>query len=196
MKQNSRTFILEKAAAVFNKHGYAGTSLAAICEATGMTKGSIYANFKDKDELAVAVFFHHIDQLNLKLESILRIKEDPHEQLLLLLDFYQNAHKYSEYKYGCPIVNAAVEADDTHPALKLAVNQVIESDINLIRKLIKKGIKLNMYKKRADPDFAFLMQAMLEGALLLSKTTGDQKFTQQCCDHLRNQLNSWLVKTA
>ncbi len=195
MKQNSRVFILEKATPIFNQRGFAGTSLADICAATGLTKGSIYANFTDKNDLAVAVFFHHVALLNQKLEAILSLKDDPHEQLLLLIDFYQNAHKYPEFKYGCPVVNAAAEADDTHPALKMAVIQVIESDVNQLRKLIKKGIKAGMYKKRADPDFALFMQSMLEGALLLSKTTGDQKFMQLTCDHLRQQLNSWLQKT-
>ena len=194
MKNNSRDYILEKAAPVFNKHGFSGTSLAAICSATGMTKGSIYANFKDKDELGVAVFYYHVEQLNKKLDAILSIKDDPHEQLLLLLDFYQTAHKYPEFQYGCPVANAAPEADDTNPALKIAVNQVIEADLALFRKLIKKGIKQGHYKKKADPDFAFHMISALEGALLIAKTTGDQNYMSSCCDHLRSVVNGWLVK--
>lgn len=194
MKHNSREYILEKAAPVFNKNGFFGTSLADVCAATGMTKGSIYANFKDKDALAVAVFFFQVDRLHQKLEDILSLKEDPHEQLMLMLDFYENAHKYPEFKYGCPIANAAPEADDTHPALKLAINQIIELDLGRIRKLIKKGIKQGAYKKKADPDFAFFMQATLEGALLLTKSTGDHRFMQMSCEQLRNQLNVWLAK--
>lgn len=194
MKPNSREYILEKAAPVFNKYGFSGSSLAAVCEATGMTKGSIYANFKDKDELGVAVFHYHVDLLNQKLAAILSLKEDPHEQLLLLLDFYQNAHKYPEFKYGCPVANAAPEADDTNPALKIAVNQVIDADISQFRKLIKKGIKQGLYKKKADPDIALFMLSAIEGALMLAKTTGDQRYMQLTCDQLRNLLNSWLTK--
>ena len=93
MKHNSRDYILEKAAPVFNQYGFSGTSLAAICAATGMTKGSIYANFKDKDALGVAVFNFQKEQINNKLNAVLSLKEDSHEQLLLMLDFYQNAHK-------------------------------------------------------------------------------------------------------
>lgn len=196
MKHNSREHILEKAAPLFNKHGFSGTSLAAVCAATGMTKGSIYANFKDKDELGVAVFQYHVDQLNQKLAAILSLKEDPHEQLLLLLDFYQNAHKYPEFKFGCPVANAAAEADDTHPELKIAVNQVVDADLSQFRKLIKKGIKQGLYKKKADPDMALFMLSALEGALMLAKTTNDQRYMQYSCDQLRHLLNSWLVKTA
>lgn len=196
MKHNSRDFILEKAAPLFNKNGFSGTSLAAVCAVTGMTKGSIYANFKDKHELGVAVFHYHVDQLNQKLAAILSLKEDPHEQLMLLLDFYQNAHKYPEFKFGCPVANAAAEADDTHPELKIAVNQVIDADLSQFRKLIKKGIKQGLYKKKADPDMALFMLSALEGALLLANTTNDQRYMQYSCDQLRQLLNSWLVKSA
>lgn len=194
MKHNSRTYILEKAAAVFNKNGFSGSSLAAICAATGMTKGSIYANFKDKDALGVAVFNFQKEQINNKLEAVLSLKEDSHEQLLLILDFYQNAHKYNEFRYGCPLANAAPEADDTNPPLKLAVNQAIDADLTQIRKLIKKGIKQGIYKKKADPDMALFMLSALEGALLLTQTTGEQRYMQLSCDQLRSLLNGWLVK--
>lgn len=195
MKHNSREHIIRHAAALFNKRGNSGTSLAAICEATSMSKGSIYANFKDKDELAIAAFSHQYAVINQKLEDILGLKDDPHEQLMLLLDYYENAHKTPAFTYGCPLVNAATEADDTFPALKMVVNQCFEADLLRLRKLIKKGIKLNLYKKKADPDFAFILQTTLHGALLLAHSTGETRYMQLSCDHLRNHLNGWLVKS-
>ena len=44
----TKAFITEKTAAIFNKKGYAGTSLTDMTGATGLTKGSIYGNFEDK----------------------------------------------------------------------------------------------------------------------------------------------------
>ncbi len=44
----TKQFILEKVAPVFNKNGYFGTSMSDITEATGLTKGAIYGNFKNK----------------------------------------------------------------------------------------------------------------------------------------------------
>ena len=49
--EKTKEFIIEKSAPIFNKKGYAGTSLADIMEATNLTKGSIYGNFENKDEL-------------------------------------------------------------------------------------------------------------------------------------------------
>ena len=56
--KSSRTkqFIIEKTAPVFNAKGYAGTSINDLMIATGLTKGNIYGNFENKDEVALAAF--------------------------------------------------------------------------------------------------------------------------------------------
>ena len=58
LKKSARTrqFIVEKSAPIFNKKGYSGTSLHDLTEATGLTKGGIYGNFENKDEIAAAAF--------------------------------------------------------------------------------------------------------------------------------------------
>ena len=50
--EKTRQFNNESTAELFNKKGYAGTSLSDISEATGLTKGSIYGNFENKDDVA------------------------------------------------------------------------------------------------------------------------------------------------
>ena len=50
--ERTKQFIVEKAAAVFNEKGYAGTSMNDLTIATGLTKGSIYGNFENKDDIA------------------------------------------------------------------------------------------------------------------------------------------------
>ena len=57
----TRLLIIDSAAPIFNKKGYAGTSMSDLTTATGLTKGSIYGNFKDKDDVAVHAFQHNID---------------------------------------------------------------------------------------------------------------------------------------
>ena len=62
-------YIIKTVAPVFNKKGYSGTSLADIAKATGLTKGAIYGNFTDKNELAVKAFVHNINIVAAKIES-------------------------------------------------------------------------------------------------------------------------------
>jgi len=46
--EQTRRMIIEKAAPIFNKKGYLGTSISDLTKSTGLTKGAIYGNFKDK----------------------------------------------------------------------------------------------------------------------------------------------------
>src|SRR5262245_13558435 len=54
--QRTRLHIIEKTAPLFNMNGFDGTSLADLCRVTGLTKGALYGNFLDKEELATEAF--------------------------------------------------------------------------------------------------------------------------------------------
>ncbi len=65
MKKAERTklMIIEKVAETFNKQGYYATSLNDLIKITGLSKGSIYGNFKNKEEVAVEAFRYNIRKL-------------------------------------------------------------------------------------------------------------------------------------
>ena len=48
--------IIEKSAPVFNIHGYSGTKMQMLVDATGYQMGGIYRHFETKMDLAKAVF--------------------------------------------------------------------------------------------------------------------------------------------
>ncbi len=58
-RAQTRARLLEAAATVFNRLGYAGASLEAVAEAAGYTKGAVYSNFASKAELFVALARQH-----------------------------------------------------------------------------------------------------------------------------------------
>lgn len=61
MTVTQREALIPVLAEVFREHGYEGTSLARIADATGLGKGSLYHAFPGgKEEMAIAVL-HHID---------------------------------------------------------------------------------------------------------------------------------------
>ena len=51
--EKTKQHIIEKTATLFNTKGYISTSLSDITQVTGLTKGSIYGNFENKDEVAI-----------------------------------------------------------------------------------------------------------------------------------------------
>jgi AcrR family transcriptional regulator len=54
-RQLTRDALLDAAAAVFARRGFEGASLEEIAETAGFTRGAIYKNFADKEELFLAV---------------------------------------------------------------------------------------------------------------------------------------------
>src|SRR5260370_23487825 len=54
-REQTRHHLIEAAAAVFAARGYHGASLDEVAAAAGFTKGAVYSNFKNKEELFVAV---------------------------------------------------------------------------------------------------------------------------------------------
>lgn len=73
-------------AELFRAHGYAGTSLSLITEATGLGKGSLYNFFPGgKDEMATAVLAHIDRWFEDNVFALLRETERPREGIRLML---------------------------------------------------------------------------------------------------------------
>ena len=68
--ERTREFIVEKTAPLFNRKGYAGTSMSDLTEATGLTKGAIYGNFENKDEVALAAFDYNLARMVQRVRAL------------------------------------------------------------------------------------------------------------------------------
>ncbi|ULT41575.1 TetR/AcrR family transcriptional regulator [Niabella defluvii] len=116
--EKTRQFIVAQTAPVFNEKGYAGTSLADLTNATGLTKGSIYGNFENKDEVALAAFDYNFNRVTHYIKEQILTTDHSIERLLVYPKVYRNFLTIPFLKPGCPILNTATEADDTHPQLR------------------------------------------------------------------------------
>ena len=61
-RQLTRDALIEAAAQVFTRRGFHAASLDEIAEAAGFTRGAIYKNFADKEDLFFAVFDRSIEK--------------------------------------------------------------------------------------------------------------------------------------
>lgn len=192
--EKTRQFIIEQTAPIFNKKGYAGTSMADLTEATGLTKGAIYGNFENKDEVALAAFQYNMEVIYRGIGKVIETRTSQLEKLQAFPDFYRSTGPMKLMEYGCPIANTATEADDTHPSLRQAVNKAIEKWDTSIQKLVKKGIEAGEIKTSADPaSVASLLMSLIEGGVLLSKSTGNTLYLKRALDQADHLLQS--IKT-
>lgn len=169
--ERTRQFIIETTAPIFNKKGYEGTSISDITAATRLTKGSIYGNFKDKDELAAVAFDYNLGRVRNEIVQRSLGLKDPVEQLLVYVNFYGEMYDKIAISGGCPLLNTAVDADDSNPLLFNRVCRAMLEWHSHIRKIVEYGIKKEIFSKGTDAEaFADQFVSLIEGGMLLSKT--------------------------
>jgi TetR/AcrR family transcriptional regulator, transcriptional repressor for nem operon len=175
--QRTRQLIVEKTAPVFNVKGYAGTSLTDMTEATGLTKGSVYGNFANKEEVALAAFDHNWQQAQVAVRAAMEKQRTNQAKLLALTRFYRQLPEDFPVG-GCPLLNTAVEADDTHAGLRARAAQAFIGWKENLVDLIEAGIAAKEFREDVDAEHtAVTLIAMIEGALMVSQLTGDPRYT-------------------
>ena len=171
--ERTRQFIVEKAAPVFNTRGFAGTSLNDLTKATGLTKGSIYGNFENKDEVALAAFDYNFAQVTLYMKNKILAKENAVERLAAYPQVYRDFLKIPFLKPGCPILNTSTEADDTHPRLRGRAADALAFWKTSIENQVKRGVERKEIKHGTNAqEIAVIMMSVIEGAIMQAKVTG------------------------
>jgi AcrR family transcriptional regulator len=171
--EQTRSFIIEKTAPIFNTKGFEGTSLTDMTAATGLTKGSIYGNFASKDEVALEVFDYNLQKIENIIRSEMSKYQSAKDKLMVYVDVYDNFLKHPFPVGGCPILNTATESDDTHPLLRKKASQAILNWKNKIVALIETGMAAKEFKKSTDAETkALTIIAAIEGAVMITKLTG------------------------
>ncbi len=187
----TRQTIIEKTAPLFNKKGVVGTSLSDLTQATGLTKGSIYGNFKDKDAVALAVFEYNVANLLTFLSKGVKQQKSYLDKLLSIPEGYRKLYRQMIQFGGCPIANAATDADDTHQDLGKQVAKTIEQLKQMMVVLIDKGKQVGEILPLVDSDkTACLMISLIEGGSVLSKATGNKQYLMHSLEQIEYLIYS------
>ncbi|RYY38821.1 MAG: TetR/AcrR family transcriptional regulator [Chitinophagaceae bacterium] len=189
--EKTRQFIIEKTASIFNAKGYVGTSMTDLTEATGLTKGSIYGNFRNKDEVALAAFDYNFGNVTAYVKERILAQEHSIERLLVYPRMYRNFLKIPFLKTGCPILNTSTDADDTHPALKKRAADALRFWKQSVENQVKRGIERGEIREDAEPALvAVLLMSLIEGAVMQAKVTDRSQELGQAMDFLENYIRS------
>jgi len=191
--EETRNFIIKRTAPIFNKHGYAGTSMSQLTQAIKMTKGAIYGNFKDKDEIALAAFDYNFKEISQKIWSIVIAKENACDKLIAFANSYIDEYAEITRNGGCPLLNAAIDSDHVHPPLKKRVSEAIDTWTKNVARIVYSGIKRKQINPNAKPEqFASIFVSLIEGGLMLSKATGNTIHLSRNVDHIIHLVNAEL----
>ncbi len=191
--EQTTEFIISVVAPIFNKNGFAATSLSDITKATGLTKGAIYGNFRNKEELAIATFNTTVKNMLRRITNHQSKSDSPIKKLLLITDFYRNYYDYSQDLGGCPILNMGVDAKHQNPILFEHVKYTIKKIKSNLSKIIVNGQKLNEIDPKIDPViYAKKLYAMIMGAIFMTHTMEDTSYLMTTMDQIETMINNEL----
>ncbi len=194
--EKTKKRIIETVAPIFNKKGYQSTALSDITSATGLTKGAIYGNFGNKENLAEACFNHNVKFLQKGLQITWAANPSSIGKLIGLLNFYHQNFETVANNGGCPLMNVAVEADDFYPFFKEKAKKILMNWQSEIASVIKEGQKSGEIKPEVDAtNYANFYIAAIEGGILIAKTANDPASFFNIIENLKSLVNHQLKIT-
>jgi TetR/AcrR family transcriptional repressor of nem operon len=181
--------ILKKSGVLFNTQGYKATSISQITDATGFTKGAIYRHFGSKDDLERETLAFLSNILFGKLRVIIVNESNAVDKLRGIFKFFESYISNPPLKGGCPLLNAAIEVDDAHPALRKEAVKTLTVLKKSLMTILQNGIEHKQLKPDTDVMFfSTLIIAVLEGGIMMSKLEGNNNDIRKMIKHLNDQL--------
>jgi TetR/AcrR family transcriptional regulator, transcriptional repressor for nem operon len=191
--ERTRTQILEQSASLFNRYGYAATSLSDVMAATGLEKGGIYNHFSSKEDLMLEAFEFAVRGVETRYrEGIASAgRVGAIERLNAILEVFEGMVTNPTLRGGCPMMNAAIEADDAMPALRDRVRRAMDGWQTTVKGIVERGkLEGQIRSDVSADDLSSVLFSMLEGAVMLSKLYRDAVHIGRAVAFLRSHLET------
>jgi TetR/AcrR family transcriptional regulator, lmrAB and yxaGH operons repressor len=193
MANDTRTRMLEATGRLLRQRGYHGTSLNDILAESGAPRGSLYFHFPGgKDQLVIEVTRASVAEVAEKLGAQLAAAKSPAVAVRRIAEATAEMLKASDYARSCPVAPVVLDSTTDIPELTELCRQAFEQWIGLFRdSFAKSGIP----DKRAR-SLAMLVEASLEGMMVICRATRDYKPLLSVGDELATVLEAAVAKRA
>jgi TetR/AcrR family transcriptional regulator, lmrAB and yxaGH operons repressor len=165
----SRAALVDTAAVLFRRQGYAATGVNQILETADVKAGSLYHHFPDgKQELAAAV----VDSVGAGIERRLREFLDSGAPVADIVDGWIDlmaSGLSSDQRDGCPIEPIATESVNASPQVRDASARAFGGWCLAVAD----RLRADGWPNEDAEQIALAVIALLEGALILSRIAGD-----------------------
>jgi TetR/AcrR family transcriptional regulator, lmrAB and yxaGH operons repressor len=167
----SRAALVDTAATLFRRQGYAATGLNQILDTAGVKAGSLYHHFPGgKAELAAAV----VDSVGGGVENLLRDQLAGDVPVTTVVQRWLDvlaAGLAADGRDGCPVEPIATESVHASELVRRAATRAFDGWCTAIAERLRAD---GWAGAQAD-ETALAVVSIIEGALVLSRTTGDAR---------------------
>ena len=187
MTKNTHKLIIEAATKLFSKYGFKKVSMDEIAEEAGVTKKTIYNNFRDKEDLIRSLLDREIGKLREMVAKIdqkkLSFTEKVREIMTLHLNYRQKSKLLRSFQK---------ESLETRFGI---ANECIKTLDQTMQKDIKNKLVVALENKEinpCDPDLAAFI--IYRAYLALMFEWDGQIEIEQACQDFENLLAKGLIK--
>lgn len=166
-KARTRERIIEKARAMFNRHGFEHVSIDDIMREAGLTRGGFYNHFASKDELYVEAIrsFRKCNVFATKVSALREQDREPMKLARMLVNIYLSDEVLDDVDVHCPLI--AVPSDVARAGLKprAAYTEVVDSMSSVFVRAL--GASAEGRRK------ALVIVNLCVGGMVIARTTHD-----------------------
>ena len=193
--EKTKQEIIEKASPVFNQYGIAGTRLDMLVEATGYQKGGIYNHFDSKEDLARVVYQYNLQLLKDNYKEEVEKESTPNKKLLAYINGLKKSIIVPPVQGGCPLLNIAIESDDTDEINRLLVKDFINDWKNNLALILQEGIDKEVFRATINPtQEAFFIIASIEGSIMLGRAKRSTSLMLSIADNQERYIKAQIFK--
>lgn len=186
----SKTRLLEAALKAIRQKGYVATTVDDLCALAGVTKGSFFHHFKDKQELVLASiqYWSQVTGTLFRQATYQQIA-DARERVLAYVDFRAELIQGEPAEFSCLLGTLVQDTFDTH----LPIREACDAGMRQHADEVARDIALAKAECAPDaswsPDsLALYTQAVIQGAFILAKAQGQSAVAKDCIAHLRSYV--------
>lgn len=189
--ERTRQHILEQAVDLFNTKGYGGTSFSDIIAQTGVQKGGIYNHFANKTQLELEAFDLAVEKVRQRSRPMLQSQPHTLDRIKAVVTVFETLLYDPVIVGGCPVLNAAIEADGTSPALLARAQAAMDEWRDYIIRCAEKGQARGEIALALAPEaLASIILSALEGAIVLHNLYADHRHMAHVATFLYTYLES------
>ena len=190
----TRARILDAAQTLVLEQGFGGTSVDAVIQSAGTTKGGFFHHFRSKQELARALVERYAAEDMALLDDLFdraeQLSRDPLQQLLLFVALQEElADELSSEDTGCLFASFAYERQLVDEVTREVIAHACRRWRERTRAKLDEVVAL--YPPRLEVDLDSLADeglALFEGAYVLSRALGEPQILKGQLRHFRTYL--------
>ena len=190
MKEDTRQKLIDATYEEIYSNGYQGAALSEILKKAGVHKGSMYHYFENKKDMSLVAINEKMDARF--FERYGKILELQSGFVGALIAGYKDTTK-RDFKRGCPIANIVQEMSNIDEDFNLTMKTVYEKFRANIKHILDKAVEVKEFKPCDTQKLALYISAVLEGAILAAKASGDEQDFLDTIEILEEYLKDFIL---